>query len=52
MVPFLELLPTLSFETLNEAILVAKTVDIKNINEQTLRHWAFMVRQDFQKKKF
>ncbi|XP_046802644.1 sodium channel protein Nach [Lucilia cuprina] len=42
MVPFLELLPTLSFETLNEASLIASSVEMNNIHEKTLRHWAYM----------
>uniref|UniRef100_A0A1I8P581 Sodium channel protein Nach n=2 Tax=Stomoxys calcitrans TaxID=35570 RepID=A0A1I8P581_STOCA len=40
-VPFLELLPSLSFETFNEAEVIASSVDMEGVNDLTLRQWAF-----------
>lgn len=42
-VPFLELLPSLSFETFNEAEVIASSVEMDGIGSKTLRQWAFDV---------
>ncbi|XP_073830574.1 amiloride-sensitive sodium channel pickpocket 23 [Musca autumnalis] len=40
-VPFLELLPSLSYETFNEAAVIASSVEMESVHQKTLRQWAF-----------
>uniref|UniRef100_A0A1I8N4R5 Amiloride-sensitive sodium channel n=1 Tax=Musca domestica TaxID=7370 RepID=A0A1I8N4R5_MUSDO len=40
-VPFLELLPSLSYETFNEAAVIASSVEMEAVHQKTLRQWAF-----------